>query len=126
MAETPFRPRQRPLHGPVGIEMAGRIGQAVVQNHDDVGAKRSLNVHRDLGTEEVTASVQMRLKTNPVLADVSQGTEAEDLVSATVGQNRPIPTHEPVQTSKPRHGFVAWPQKEVVRVAEEDFDTETP
>src|SRR5215471_640521 len=124
MTKTSFRPRQRPLHGPVGIEMGGGVGQAVVQNHDNVGAERSLNIHRDLGTEEVTASVQVRLKTYPVLADVSQGTEAEDLVSAAVGQNRPIPAHESVQSSKLRHGFVSRPQKEVVRVAEEDFDIE--
>src|SRR5215475_2814320 len=126
MLGTLFRLGQRLFHGLVGIEMVGRISQAVVQNHDDVGAKRSLYIHRDLWTEKVTTSVQVRLKTNPVVADVSQRTETEDLVSAAVGQNRPIPTHESVQSSKLRHGFVARSQKEVVRVAEEDFDIETP
>src|SRR5262249_35022968 len=67
MPATPLGPGKRPFHGAVCVEMAGRIGKAVVQNHHDVRTKRGLNVDRKFRTQEVGAAVEVRLEANAIV-----------------------------------------------------------
>jgi hypothetical protein len=45
--------------------------------------------------------------------------EAEHLVAAGVGQDRPVPAHHAVQAAERAHGLLARAQVQVVRVREQ-------
>src|SRR6266850_913209 len=102
--------------------MAGRVSQAVIQDHQDVRAESHLNVDRRFGTQKMCAAVQMRLKSNSVIADVTQRAEAEDLIAAAVRQYRPVPSHEFMQAAQACDGFVSGPQEEVIRIAKKNLN----
>src|SRR2546427_7451249 len=96
------------------IEVGSRVGEAIIQNHHDVRAKRDLNINRELGAQEMRAAVEMRLEPDAVFTDIAQRTQAEDLKSAAVGEDRPVPSHEPVEPAQTRHRLLSGPQEEVV------------
>ena len=50
--------------------------------------------------------------------------EREDLEAARVGQDRPVPAHEPVQPAELGDQLVAGPEVQVVGVAEQDLRAE--
>ena len=56
-----------------------------------------------------------------VRRDLAQIAQAEDLVAARVGQDRPRPLHELVQPTECPHGLIPGPQHQVERVAEKDL-----
>ena len=121
---TAFGPGQGSLHRSFGFEVAGGIGQAIIQNHHDVGAESRLNVDCNLRTEEMSAAVQVRLESHAVFADVAQRAQAENLISAAVGQDRPIPSHESMQSAESCDRFVSRPQEKVIGIAKQNLDIE--
>ena len=57
----------------------------------------------------------------PLFGNFRQVLQAENLETATVGENRPLPVHEPVQTAETADKFMTGPEIEVVGVAEDDL-----
>ena len=55
-----------------------------------------------------------------VLVDLAQVAQRDDLEAARVGQDRPVPVHEPVQPAEARDPLVARAQVQVIGVGEDD------
>ena len=66
----------------------------------------------------------MALETDALLGDPAPLPQAEDLVAARVGEQRPRPAHEPVEAAEARDALVAGAQVEVVGVAEDQVGAE--
>src|SRR5581483_5604899 len=103
---------------------ARRMLGAFVERHDDVSAKRNLNLHGSLRSEEVARPIKMRAKLDAALTDFAQLVQAENLESAGVGKNAAFPRHKPVQPAHFADGFMSGPEIEVIRVAEKNPNAE--
>ena len=68
----------------------------------------------------------MALEGDPVVVDLAQLTQRDDLKAARVRQDRPIPGHELVQPAERGDPFVAGPQVEVVGVRQDDRGADSP
>src|ERR1035437_1231166 len=68
----------------------------------------------------------MALECDPLVVDLAQLTQGDDLKAARVREDRPIPGHELVQPAERGYPFVARPQVEVVRVREDDRRADSP
>ena len=82
------------------IIMVTRPRRALVQHHCDIAPERRLNFHRDLGRNEGRRPIEMILKMDALVRDLAQLREREDLVTAAIGQDRPIPVHEAMQVRR--------------------------
>ena len=98
-----------------------RIRRALVEHHRDVRAERALDLHRALGIEEDLRAVDRRAEAHALLRQLAHRREAEDLVAAGVGQDRPLPVHHAVQAAVRAHDFRAGPQHQVKGVREDDL-----
>jgi hypothetical protein len=94
----------------------GKLG-TFVKRHDDVGAESDLSFHRALGAEEMRRAIQVRPKGHTFLVDLAQLVQTENLKSAGVSEDRPAPSHEPMQPAQLSHGLDARPQIEVIGIA---------
>jgi hypothetical protein len=83
-----------------------------------------LNPHSILRAEEHGRPVEVRPKLDAAVGDFAQRREAEDLVSAAVGQDRSAPTHELVQTTQLAHHPGARTQRQMIRVGKHDLGTD--
>jgi hypothetical protein len=72
-------------------------------------------------TRHQRGTVDVRLKRHALVVDAGPRCQAEDLETATVGQNGALPGHEPVQTTQLRHRLGAGAQGQVVGIAEQDL-----
>src|SRR5690554_4611977 len=61
----------------------------------------------------------MRPKYRSLFRDFSDLGQTEDLETAAVSQNRPVPGHESMQPAQLGHHFVTWSQREVISVAQD-------
>ena len=93
----------------------------MIEAHRDVGAQRLLDGDRVLGCESVKRAVEVRAERDALVVDRPEVAQADDLVAARVGQDRPLPGHELVQPAEPFDPFVARSQIQVVRVAQDDL-----
>ena len=66
----------------------------------------------------------MRLEPRALVGDPAHAREAEHLIAAAVGEDRPVPGHEPVQPAAPRDQIVTGPQVQVIGVAQNDLGAE--
>ena len=82
------------------ISFIARIGRTLIQYHHDIGAERPLYVDNAFRRETVRRSIQVRTEHHAVFVDSPQVGEAENLVSAAVGQDRVRPGREPVQAAR--------------------------
>ncbi len=99
-----------------GVVAVGVEGRALVEDEGDVGAERRLHLHRDLGRDEELGAVAVGAEAGALLGDLDRRAvlapgpaasldlvgdpavgEREDLEAAGVGDQRPLPAHEPVQ-----------------------------
>ena len=71
----------------------------MVQHHRHVTAEVFLNLHRPLRRQFQQAAVDVRTERGPLLGHLRHLRQAEELKSAAVGENRPFPSHKPIQTS---------------------------
>ena len=76
------------------------------------------------GRENVQRAVQMRAELRPLLANPPHRRQAEHLVAAAVGEDRPVPADEAVQAAGARDEVGAGPQEQVIGVAEDDLRAE--
>src|SRR5438552_11090799 len=88
---APFRPAQRQLHRRAHAAQLRRIFRTFIKRHDDVRAKSDLGFGRGFRAEELCRAVQMGTECHAFLGQFAQLAQAEDLKSARVGENRPIP-----------------------------------
>ncbi len=78
------------------------VGQShdVVQDHGNIASQLALDVDGPLRRELPPFSVDVRAKLGSLLVDRDPVSEAEDLETAAVGQERTVPAHEVVQSSQ--------------------------
>jgi hypothetical protein len=88
---------------------------------DDVGAERLLHLDGDLGRKKMRRAVDGRTELDAGLGDLSELREAEHLEAAGVGEDRPVPAHEAMQSAELTHEAVPRPQKQVIGVGEHDL-----
>jgi len=73
------------------------VGRAIVENHRDVGAEFTLNLHGFFRAEKKKRAIEVRTEFDPVGFDFANGREAEDLEAAAVGKDRERPIDELVE-----------------------------
>ena len=69
-------------------------------------------------------TIEMGLKTRAFFRNLAHRAQTKNLIAAAVGEDRPVPTHEPVQPAKLTNQFMAGTQIEMIGVAEQDLTTE--
>jgi hypothetical protein len=125
-----------------GVVAVGVEGRALIEGERDVGAEAGLNLHRDLGREEQLAAVAGRAEAGALLGDLDLGAvvafastplhlvrhapvgERKDLETAGIGDQRPVPVHEPVQVPGGGDPLVPRRVEQVVGVAEDQLVAE--
>ena len=126
-----------------GVVAVGVVGRALVEDQGDVGAERRLHLHRDLGRDEELGAVAVGAEAHPLLLDRDHRAllaarppaaldlvgdaavgEREDLEAAGVGDQRPLPAHEPVQPAGVGDPLRARRDEQVVGVAEDQLVAE--
>ena len=65
----------------------------------------------------------MRLKTHSLVRNLAHLGQAENLISAAVGQDRSVPAHESVQTAEVTYQFVARTQVKMIGIAKQHLTT---
>ena len=121
---TALRPTQRKPHRRGRVALVRGIRCAFVENHDNIGIERALNTHRFFRRQEADVPVYRRTKPDPFLADLAQLTQTENLESAGVGENRPIPAHEAMQSTMRCNDVEARSEPKVECIAEHDLCTD--
>ena len=119
-----FRPGEGEVKALVGIRMAAGMRGAFVEQHDDVRAQVALDFHRGLGADEGRGAVEVVLETDAFGGDFAELREGENLVAATVREDRAVPAHEAVKAAEAGDEFFARADMEVVGVAEDDLRAE--
>jgi len=66
----------------------------------------------------------MVLKMGPLFRDLADLGEGKNLIAAAVGQDRPVPIHEPMQPAKVADHLHSWPNEKMVGVSENDLCAE--
>ena len=115
------RPAQRPAHRLARGVGRGRVREALVEHHRDVGSELCLDVRGFLGRQQMRRTVKMRAEPRAFFVHRPPRREAEHLIAAAVGENRPRPTDEPVQPAAACDEVAAWAQIKMIRVAEQDL-----
>src|SRR4029450_12652857 len=105
----------------LGCLAGRRIREAFVERVDDVGAQSVLDLDRDLRRQEVGGAAAGGAALGAGLRDLPELREAENLESAGVAEDRPVPTHEAMKPAELLHEVVTRPGKELVRVGEDDL-----
>jgi hypothetical protein len=95
--------------------------RALVEDHGDVGAETHLDIDGALRRQQVKGAVEVRAEFRAFFMDAAQRGEAEHLIATAVGQDRQIPSHEPVKSAAAGNELVAGPQIKVVGIAEDDL-----
>jgi hypothetical protein len=113
------RPQGGPPDGLFDLLPPRRVLHALVQHHPHVGPERLLNRHRELGGEGVQRSVDVGAERHRLVGHFPQGAQGEDLEPAAVGEDQPVPPHEPVEPPLAADPLVAGAQVQVVGVAED-------
>jgi len=108
-APAALRPAQRQAHGFGCRLLIGGKGRALVENHGHVGIQRALYAHGFLRAEKTRIPVDRRAKTDALLADLAHLAQAEHLKTAGIGENRLVPTHEPMQSTVRANDVQAGP-----------------
>ena len=120
-----LRPAQRALgRGAHARRIAGlaRVRpHALVEHHRHVGAERLLHRHHALGREHAPAPVDGRGERHSLLVDAHLVGERGHLEAAAVGEPRPAPAREAVQSAELRHHVLAGPLVEVIGIREQDL-----
>ncbi len=117
-----LRPAQRQFHGSPHPLPIRRILGAFVKRHDDVSAQADLRLHRTFRAEEMRRPIQMRTERHAFLGDFAQIIQAEHLEAARVGENRPRPRHEAMQSAQLADLLDSWPQVEVIGVSQKNLN----
>jgi hypothetical protein len=83
-----------------------------------------LHVHGGGGREFVGVAIQVRLESDALVRDLAQPGQAENLIAAGIGEDRPRPGHKTMQPPELADKFVSGAQEEMVGIAEDDAGVE--
>jgi hypothetical protein len=97
--DAAVQPARRPFKRLFDISLIRRPGRAFVKGHDDVRAEVILDFDRFFPASDVARTIDVRLEPDAFFCDVAPVRQGKNLETTTVGQNRPIPVHEPVQAT---------------------------
>ena len=115
------RPERGEVHRPLESAPVDAGRRADVQAHGDVGAEMALDAGDELRREPLRGAVVYRSERDAVVVDGDQRVaEGEHLKAARVGEERAVPRRERVQAAELGDQRVAWPEMEVIRVAQHD------
>ena len=120
---APCPPRRPHERGFGGVLRRG-IPQTFVEGHRHIGAERFLNLDHALGRQVMQRAVQVGLERHAVVRHLAERRQTEYLVAPAIGQDRPRPSHEPVQTAQFRDQLMARPEIEMVGVAEDHLEAQ--
>ncbi|HTQ86824.1 MAG TPA: hypothetical protein VMI93_11475, partial [Candidatus Solibacter sp.] len=124
VGERALGPGQGEAHALFGAGTRGGILGALVESHADVGTESDLHVDGMFGGKEVGTSVEVGAEADAIVGDFAERAEGENLEASGVGEEGARPTDETMQAAHAPDDFVAGPQVEVIRVAEDDFGAE--
>ena len=137
--QAAIQPAVRALGRARGVLAVGVERRALVEDQRDVRAERGLDLHRGLGAHELRRAVEVGAEAHALLLDredraralagelrgaaldlVRDGAVAhgEDLETAGIGDDRPVPALEAVQPAELLDQLVAGREEQVERVAE--------
>jgi hypothetical protein len=91
----------------------------LIQADRHIRSQRFLHGNRMLRREPVQRAVEVRAERHPVVVDRAHLAQADHLVAAGVGQDRPFPGHEVMKAAQPLNAFVAGSQVEVVGIGQD-------
>jgi len=114
-------PARRQISGLDGLLACCRIRDAGVKAHHDIGPQGLLDGNCLLGAEKELRAIQMGAKGCAGLGDLRQFLEAEDLESAAIRQNGPIPVHELVQAAETPDQLMAGPNIQMIGIAQDNL-----
>jgi len=114
------RPARGALHGGLDVFARQRARGTLVERHDDVGAELLLDAGGQLGREHVPGAVIHGGELDAVVIDAARALQAEHLEAPGIGEDRPVPAHEAVQSAVRRHELGSGPEVQVVGVGEHD------
>ena len=100
--------------------MGRRVWWTLVKRHHDVGTDAALDVHHPFRRKQVFAPVNVAPEGCAFFGDLPILSQTEHLVAPAVGQNGTVPIHELVQSTHFLQHLCAWPQMQVVGVAQND------
>ena len=112
------KPPGGPLHGIADVLLVRMAGRAFVKGHGDGGTQVGLDLHALLRPHKNLAAVDVGVKIDPFLLDLSQTGQGKHLKAAGVRQDRPVPVHEPVQAAELPDQLVAGAHMQMVGVGE--------
>ena len=96
------------------------VGTSWSNCHDDVRSEQPLDLDRPLRRQHVRAPVEVAGEATPSSLTLVSSLKAHHLIAAAVGQDRPLPAHEPVQPAELRHALGAGAKHQMIGVAEDD------
>ena len=99
----------------------GRIRNTGIKAHHDIRAQGLLYLNRLLRPEKELGTVQVRTKGRALLGDLGQLLQAEDLESAAIGEDGPIPVHKLVQAAETPDQLMAGPDIEMIGITEDNL-----
>lgn len=118
---APLGPAKRELHRLLGTAAFDGKLRALVEGHDDIGPKRNLRLHGALRREQVGGTVEVRAELHALFADFAQLAQAEHLKPAGIGEQRPLPGHEFVQSAKLPHLRRSRTKIKMISITQEQF-----
>ena len=119
-------PADRPLDGVAHDRRL--VGQAhhVVEHHRHVAAQGFLDGHGPLGRNGHQPAVDVGAENGLLLGHLDETGQAEELEAAAIGEDWPVPAHEPMQPPQGRHGLLARPQGQVIGVRQDHLAPRRP
>src|SRR5262245_21126154 len=120
-AQTTLSPTNGPRRGIPNVLPLRVVGDTFVQHHRDVASQSLLNLNDALWGKEMIGAIEMRLKPNPLLRKFSHCSQAEDLITPAVRQNRSIPAHEAMQPAQFANQLRAWAEIEMIGITQQNL-----
>jgi hypothetical protein len=113
-------PARGPLDALGAPGLVDAVGEALVEDHGDVGAERLLDLHGALGRQEGLAPVHLVGEGHALLVHL-RFLEGEYLEPARVREDRDGDAHHPVEAAVLLDDALPWPLAQVVGIRQHDL-----
>ncbi len=117
-------PAQRQFHRAARDVLVSRIGRALIEDHDDIRAQVTLDLHGLFWPHEHLGAIDRRGEVDALLLDLAHRPQTEHLKTTGIGKDRPLPLHEVVQVAVALDHLGARSQPEVKGVAQNNLRTD--
>ena len=95
--------------------------QWLIEHHGYIGPQIFLNPDGALGRQHHPRAIEVTLKVDSLIGYPGEGRQAEKLVPAAIGQNRAVPTHEPVKPAQSGDYLISRSQGQMICVGENNL-----